>query len=261
MKNKKKPNEMSFGDFKKIINLFKKDEERCIRLMGGEPTLHSKFKEIVDYSLNEGFLVQIFTNGIFNNDILEFLLSKKDLIKYSFNLNHPNKYDKKTWELINRNIKELSVFKKVLVGGVVSDKNFNIDYLVEIADKNKIINIALRPDNTVDKNKDIAKTIIREIKKVDKKKFNICYGCGLSKDDLTDNQIKLIESHCRQEVKYGCDGNSGRFDIDVDLSVFRCFPLSKWHVKKIDDFNNLEEIEEYFNSLIRNNKVNCALIE
>ena len=89
---KKKNQEIKLSNFKKVLDFLKKSDDNIVRLMGGEPTLHSRFKDIIEYSLKNKFLVQIFTNGIFNNNILKFLLTKKDLIKYSFNINSPEFY-------------------------------------------------------------------------------------------------------------------------------------------------------------------------
>jgi hypothetical protein len=60
---------------------------------------------------------------------------------------------------------------------------------------------------------------------------------------LKDNGVSEIK-------KWGCDGNSGRFDITPDLSVFRCFPLSNWQKKSLTDFSNTKEIENYFDRLM-----------
>ena len=52
-------------------------------------------------------------------------------------------------------------------------------------------------------------------------------------------------------MKWGCEGNSGRFDISTELSVFHCFPLFKWKEKKLTDFNNTKEIEDYFLEIMK----------
>ncbi len=244
----KKNKEMSFSDFEKVLDFLGGSREKKVRLMGGEPTLHPKFKEIVEASLKRGFSVQIFTNGIFDKNILDFLLSKDSRIRYSFNINPKEKYSSKIWNQVLKNLEKISVFKNTLVGAVVFDDKFESDYLIKIAKRFGIKNIVLRlanPNFSVNSEK-----LINEIQKIKRENIGVGLGCGLSKDVFN-----------KKGIKYGCEGNSGKFDIGTDLSVFRCLPLASWHRKKLGDFKNCREIEKYFNSLLYKTEEKDCLIE
>jgi len=255
-----KKTEMSFKDFKFVLSFLKKNNEKTIRLMGGEPTLHSQFEKIIDYIISQDLKVHIFTNGLFSNKTANFLVEKRQNIKYSFNINPENLYSKKNWGLINANLKLITPFKDSLIGSVIWQKDFNIDYLMELANKYSVKVIMLRIANPIFGAKNeyvsfnqyavLAKNIIQQIKKSNKNKIRIGFGCGFSKKMFTEKQFKILKEYNVVNLNWGCDGNSGRFDIDTDLFVFRCFPLSDWKRKKLTDFEDSKEIEKYFNRLM-----------
>ena len=252
--------EMSLKDLRTVLDFFKKNKERNVRLMGGEPTLHSKLEKTINYIFSRGFKVHIFTNGLFSSKITDFLVKKEEKIKYSFNINPPDTYSSQKWNQILKNLKILTPFKNCLIGGVIWQENFNIDYLLDLANKYPIRAIILRMANPVigQNNKyfplrrysSLAKDIIREIKKSDKDKIRIGLGCGFSKKMFSKEQLQVLRAYKVVSRGWGCDGNSGRFDIGTDLSAFRCFPLSNWQKKKLTDFNNPEETEDYFSQLM-----------
>jgi len=253
--------ELSLKNLKIILDFLEKSNGKTIRLMGGEPTLHSKFKQCIDYIFSRGFTAHLFTNGLFSNKITNFLAKKGQNIKYSFNINSPNMYSFKRWNMILNNLKVLTPFKNCLIGSIIWRENFNIDYLIELANKYPVKVIMLRIANPIisQSNKyvslnsylSLAKNLVREIKKTDKNKIKIGLGCGFSKKMFTEKQIEVLKRYNVVNLNWGCDGNSGRFDIDIDLSIFRCFPLSSWRTKKLSDFKDSEEIENYFSRLMQ----------
>ena len=258
---KKKKIEMSFKKFKLVLDFLERSNEKIIRLMGGEPTLHSKFENIINYIFSRGFKAHIFTNGLFSSKIRNFLVKKEKNIKYSLNINSPNMYSVRSWKLITKNLKALTLFRNCLIGSVIWQENLNIDYLLDLANKYSVKVIMLRIANPIINRKNeyipysrysaLAKNVIREIEKASKNEIKIGFGCGFSKKMFTEKQFKILKKYNVVNLNWGCDGNSGRFDIGTDLSVFRCFPLSNWQKKKLSDFDNIKEIENYFNKLMQ----------
>jgi len=259
-KNNGEKKELSFKNFKIILDFLEKSGEKTARLMGGEPTLHSKFKQFIDYILSRGFRVHIFTNGLFPSGIAKFLASKGKLIKYSFNIDPPEIYSSRSWKLISENLKIIAPFGNCLIGRVIWKENFNINYLLDLASKYFIRVIMLRPANPVigKNNKYIlpdwcpilAKNIIRKVKKASERKIKIGFGCGFFQKMFDETQQRFLKYNV-VNLKWGCDANTGRFDVDTDLSVFRCFPLSDWKRKKLSNFKDNAEVENYFAKLMR----------
>jgi MoaA/NifB/PqqE/SkfB family radical SAM enzyme len=253
-------NELSLKNFKIILDFLERSGDKKVRLMGGEPTLHSQFKEIIDYTLDRGFNVQVFTNGLFSSQIANFLAGKGVDIKYSFNINPPEMYSSKLWNRILRNLEKLSSFESSLIGAVIWQKDFRIDYLIDLTKKHPIKIIMLRIANpivnqknqylTLDQYPALARNLIREIKKANRNKVRVGFGCGFSKRMFGKGQLAILKKYQVANLNWGCQGNSGRFDITPDLSVFRCFPLSNWQRKKLTDFEDSQSVENYFNSIM-----------
>ena len=53
---------MSWDELETILSYLDPHTD-VVSLLGGEPTLHSKFKEIVTLASNKGYVIKIFTNG------------------------------------------------------------------------------------------------------------------------------------------------------------------------------------------------------
>ena len=57
--------EMSLDQFKLVLDKSQKAKIHVIYLLGGEPTLHSKFPQLLDIASKKILFIKIFTNGIF----------------------------------------------------------------------------------------------------------------------------------------------------------------------------------------------------
>lgn len=248
---------MSFDNFKTTLSFLKRNKEKKVRLIGGEPTLHFQLKKFVNYALSHNFNIHIFTNALFPPQITDFFVSKGDLIKYSFNINHPHSYDKAQWRNLSRNLERITFFKNSVLGTVIWQRDFNLDYIIELSKRYFFKNLTLRLANPIfgERNKYIkeewflsaAKNLINEIKKIKKIGLSIDFGCGLAKGIFSDKQIKILkESGLKCLNDWGCVNNTGRFDINPDLFVFRCFPLANLGRKKLTEFDNIREVESYF---------------
>lgn len=252
--------EMSFGGLKKVLDFLETSGEKIARFMGGEPTLHSEFEKFINYTLSRNFNVHIFTNGLFSSKIGDFLAEKGQEIKYSFNINPPDTYSKKHWETITANLQKITAFRNSVLGVVIWQKDFNLNYVLDLVGNCFFKDLVLRLANPIigkenifipkDRYSVLVSNLVKEIKKFEGRKIPIDFGCGLSKKMFSKEQLQVLKERRVVGRGWGCDGNTGRFDIGIDLSVFRCFPLSNWKKKKLADFRNVKEVEEYFGQLM-----------
>lgn len=65
---------MTFEQFKLITKMAKRDGIVCLALIGGEPTIHPGFIEIMKYASKQYFYIYIATNGIFPKKVKKYLL-------------------------------------------------------------------------------------------------------------------------------------------------------------------------------------------
>lgn len=73
---------MDLPRFKVLAQYFHDNNVCRIRIMGGEPTIHPNFRQIVEFSQTMFSRVTIFTNGL-NSNLLEFSPRESDSINYN----------------------------------------------------------------------------------------------------------------------------------------------------------------------------------
>lgn len=67
--------QMTMACFRRALQFLRRSDIDELRLLGGEPTLHPRFKEMTAYGLERGLRLMIFTNGLFPQDLLDYLAS------------------------------------------------------------------------------------------------------------------------------------------------------------------------------------------
>ncbi len=252
--------QITLENAEKVAKFFRK--ERQMGLLGGEPTLHPQFKEIVDIFLNYQYNITIFTNGIFSSDVLEFLqnkLSSRNSISLLFNINEPKFYKKEELEILDYNLKELSIgFSDAISIGI----NFfyleqDYSYMIDLAKKygikairwdiahpivyEKNVTIPLEKYNL------IGKKIASFAKEASKYGIVLRADCGASVYCMFDKEARKNVYDSFMHRLFGLCKDGGAIDVGIDLRVWRCFPLSKYFNKNLDEFKNLKDIQDYFN--------------
>lgn len=122
--------ELKFEYIKKFIEDFKKIGGKAIIFSGGgEPTLHPKFKEIVDYSHNLGINLGLMTNGLYPKQYNQIISEKFHWVRFSLDTLNKKNFKKLKGvdciDTIRYNIKELkkmNKFAKIWVNCNVSEK-------------------------------------------------------------------------------------------------------------------------------------------
>ena len=103
---------MSKKDFSLILNFLKKNNNSSLRLIGGEPTLHPDIETFINMAIGYGCFseILIFSNFTFSEEFCNFIISKKDLIKFEFlpNINEFDLMPKKLKERICSNLDKLA---------------------------------------------------------------------------------------------------------------------------------------------------------
>jgi len=109
--------EMSIENLNKVIDFLKRSKVSDFTMIGGEPTLHSRFEEVYDIISDKGFSVNIFSNGIIEKRRVEFLRKKDNLHTILLNINHPKDYPSQHWKMLNRRREKtrLPMLRKKLV--------------------------------------------------------------------------------------------------------------------------------------------------
>jgi len=240
MSNKTIKKEMTLQDFNITLKKMKKNPKiKVVKLLGGEPTLHSKFKEIVNLSLKSFSHVQIFTNGIFSDNIAKFLIDKTPKTAFTFNIMTPGfLLNQKIRTLVVKRINDLSN-KTMITLSFTFDMNSNIDFILKTIGPltlKKINGFRLGFSNPIAGEKNFYKfsdfpkmgkqlvSIISQIRKTNKK-AQINLNCGFTRCMFTQYEYKYVKKEANISG-FGCFGKEASFDLQTDMNAFHCFPLS-----------------------------------
>jgi sulfatase maturation enzyme AslB (radical SAM superfamily) len=235
--------------------------KKNLNLLGGEPTLHPKFKKILVKSINsikdrdsnckELLPVNIFTNGIFDSDIAEFISEQRCGVM--FNINNPSTYPDNEWNTINQNLQIISSNRNYEDNGITLSLNVHktdqkIDYMFELAEQYNIkklrVDIA-RPNPAKDNNYiplDKIHTIIPELISIAEKctKNGIQYisDCCLPVCSISNNQLKSFKEN-GVYLSFSCPG---AFDVNYDLEFWYCLPMRNIKFGKLYDYENAHKL-------------------
>ena len=229
--------EVPFSHISKLIYFFAENRLKEVRLTGGEPTLHSHFKEIVDLFEKNGISVSVGTNGFWDKDTLEYFKTKKLFLIISLDGNREinEKHRGKSYDVVLDNIKKLRTANndiKIRLNTVLTKLNYlNIEHLFYLADLYSIDYINFIPLKSQVRCDDIKANLLSaedyeiavNLMFEYRKKYNVKFNTA------------ILSSHADEIMKDGlykrkCDCPAGKeatnLDYDVNRKVFRMYGCS-----------------------------------
>lgn len=253
--------EITFSDFQFLATKMKRNGITHLHFQGGEPTIHSEFSKILNYTLRHFFFITLYTNGIFPEKSKEALLSAGSRIFLVINITTPGfLLNKKIRDIVIKNISLfikktivvlaitdtfqkyknlIKIFQFISKKGLIKQVGIRLGFTLSEAGKKNFININDFPK--------VGKNFCKIVNYLDKKgppKF-IATSAGMTPCMFTEAQRKFIKKRgirIRSDCHLGY--HDGWFTINPDLTAFKCYPLStldRVHITKNSNFRNLKE--------------------
>ena len=237
-----------------------------VSYLGGEPTTHPDFVEIIDYTLNRGFVLKIFTSAIMPEEKMDRLKaviekhSALDRVHIICNANEP-KYNKpKETELIEKFYYKFNSL--IALGFNVFEDNFDMSFLFEnilkyglrphirIGITHKILGAESNMNISPDKYSGVVKRLKHFLPFAQAARVAYNIDCGLPMCAFSDEDLGVfLRANTRFNWKCG-----PVIDIGPDMTIWPCFPLSDMNSKTLYDFNNINGITEYFLKIIKDQR-------
>ncbi len=254
--------DMSLEDVEKILLFLSRGGCNVIQIAGGEPTLHPKFKEILTLTL-ERMRVNILSNCMWDPKLNEFFNGiSPTYLGFLLNVDHPKVYKSQDWNRIQENLEFLSKRENVTLSFNIFEKKPEFQYIFDIIAKYQFKNLRLsfsmpvnygKNTNTrlnISEYKSASSSIMEFVKTAELFGANVGMDnalpiCMFKSDDLLELILKKVILPERNFVCYPA------IDIGPDLSVWRCFGTSKLFNQKLDDFNSLDQMVEYYQRVSR----------
>lgn len=246
MQDRSLKKEMDIKTFLYCLKHLKVIGDDRVRILGGEPLLHTKIKEFFLLSaIKWRFKMTIFSN-------LKIPLSKWNKIldlwenfdysrlKFNLNLNDEDFYKKEELDLIYASLNFLNQkWCDVIISYNIYEYSNKYDYIFQVARKNNVKNIVLKVTNTVYKEEELIDTnsreygkYIYEIVRTYCNEFDLWFWCGLSRKIFTEKEIQFMYKNLSSGFGFGCENNGWRYDINTDGTIYRCYPLQSLYTEK-----------------------------
>ena len=252
-----KENLLSWENLIYIADLLESSNEKHLSLLGGEPTLHPNFIDFVLYLQQRKFHVNVFTSGIMSQKQLEsaqkYLLKiPEESLAFVCNYNHPDSSTEAELKQINSFFKTFS--KYISLSFNLYQKDFDFKFLVDAIHKfglKKHIRLGLAQPIPGQKNecltleelRDMAKRLSAQLAMLEENRITLGFDCGMPLCIFSNEDIGRLFKMNKGRVMFSC---GPAFDIGPDMQTWSCFPLSNYERKSLYDFDNIEEIKNYF---------------
>jgi len=255
--------EMSLKDFLFLISLYKKNGIKEIRLLGGEPTSHSHFQDILNISLQNFKKTWIFTNGIIPKQVVNYLNQTQNRkLTFVFNLDTVAFFSNpKLHQEIISNISLFGQFAQIYTGFTLSNltkdylglfNNFTQSTLHSMSVRFGIAKPMLGQKPFFDSSSqteltEVGNKIVSTVKGLHQLNVRaVTLDCGLDPLMFGESDLSYLQTHTNIKG-WGCLGYWGGFDIDTDLTIIPCFPHSQTLPRKsLADFTNIQEIRSFY---------------
>lgn len=259
--------EMNIIDYKKLLDYLKKNGSKKVYLMGGEPTLHSNFKDLIDISVKEGFGVELFTNANFSEETEKYLFKNcNNISMFHVNIGAPSYLTEVKNKKINDFIKKVSersvVSLETTIGSL--DKTKYLEIFKKAEDILEFSSVRIGVDGglinrggfSIKKNLKIGKIIMSAVDFLLAHKVRSIWISEVNACMFSERQLKVIETTKEVTLNgFGCLSKRAGVDIKTDLRVIRCFGLDCLEGYKLDD--SLKKIKTKLDKdMIENNKLN-----
>lgn len=242
-----------------------------IGLIGGEPTLHHHFREIVEDLLLDKRVstVVLYTNGLLIDKYIDILCTDK--VHLLVNCNAPSDMGDGATRKLEENL-ELFIAKRyryhyVTLGINMYKPDFEYEYFLEILEKYRLENARISitvPNMAGTRNRDafayfmkMKPRVITFIAALLEKGIVPNFDCNkLPTCLVTNEELAQLNAYMESGALRGrlMESNlstdevvcSPVIDITQDLKAVRCFGLSEVSKVSIRDFKNIRDLRQYY---------------
>lgn len=261
--------DITLDDFEKTIKWLRENNKEKIILLGGEPTQHANFEEILAICSKYQMYIVLLTNMAFGDSIVKAISQYKRCVLQA-NVNGPATYPKEIYERVCSNVRRLytNVVAVVLRYNIYKD-NSDFTAIVKLAkDINSsirfsLINSPLNCESGVKQNREHVenvyekKSIVRFLDTCEKEKVSAFFARPVPKCLFSQEEIQKYK---KNGIKYKCyvgrnDDYAARVNIQPDMSVMACYGVPI-RGPKVTSFKSYQELSEYYkDSFIKLRKI------
>jgi len=243
---------MTREEVRKVMEFLTRSGDNNLRLLGGEPTLHPEFIDIVQEAFNNNFHVHIFTNGMMSRTVADFLGKQSPkqlsvLCNVSPQANDTKKQKEKVYYALER------LGQMATLGITLTSPEIEADFLINYIDRFKLrrhVRVGIAQPIVGESNeylkpseyRETGRMIARMAENYIKHDILLGFDCGLTLCMFSEEEIGTLMT-CSEGFKTVCQPI---IDIGPGLAVWHCFPLSDVLNTRLDSFNNRNPLVHFY---------------
>jgi len=255
-KPRKAPGRISRDDFRQALGFARDNGQGMVGILGGEPSVHPQFIELLRDAWTEGLITTIFTNGMWKNSVIEQFIActeeEKKLAKIIVNVNEPGI----TLEKEKRGQENLleKIGPNCALSFNIYRKDFAPLFLTDIIDQFNCrrhirLGVAVPLANqdseylAIEDYPEAARVIMKLAKLCDQRDVTLGFDCGFILCMFSEKDIGRLQLYgARFQSSCG-----SIIDVGTDLSVWSCFPLSTFaQGHSLVDYQSIDELDGSF---------------
>lgn len=230
---------------------------KALTLLGGEPTLHPNFDNMLAYLLENDFIVQVFTNGMVKQDMLDKITDvlnritlREQQLLFGININEAKYRTEEEDRLQKRFLKNMGHLvhpcftiheKTSLIFLHEYVKKYYLDPTVRIGLAMPVCRTRGNKYLPISQYRQVAENIIELAENSDG--TSIIFDCGFPLCMFKLEELGELMKNKENLFSFDC---GVPLDIYPDLSMTNCYPLSKMHVTNLHNFSKIEDAYKYF---------------
>lgn len=248
--------EMPVDGFRRVVEFIVRSGEQSLNLVGGEPTLHRNFAEIMHIAGEEPRIHQIllFTNGIFSEKTLDAIASHSRKTIISINVLSPAD------ETPNRLKAVRATFRRMIereirfdLSFVIYRPDFDSDFLVRYADEYGIpaVRWALAypvADGAAhvasSELASVGSRVVTMLRALGERGVRTYVDCPLPYCMFSDEELGLVSRQALSVVNWGYCGLT--LEVNPDLTVKACPSQLERERVPLDWFDDMRQMERFF---------------
>ncbi len=224
---------LEISDFDARLDFLDRSGIDQARLLGGEPTLHPQFPELIERARARGKRIVVFTNGLMPEKslaCLEQLPAAECTVLV--NVNDPAEAEMETFERQRDAIRRLG--ERALLGFNIYQADFQPDFLLSLiagADCRPAVRLGLTHPCLSGDNRHIlphqyvfvGKKIVRFARVAARAGVIVEFDCGFVRCMFSDDDLETLKA-LGADVGWRCNPI---LDVGLDGQVIHCYPLSR----------------------------------
>jgi sulfatase maturation enzyme AslB (radical SAM superfamily) len=246
--------DISLDNFERYLDFHVRSAMPQLKLLGGEPTLHPEFMELLRRAHARGLQVMVFTNGLWPRKVREGLQAiplAEWKVKFLFNVNEPHMQPASQLQRVKECIKIAGAQGQC--GFNIFHEDFDLQFipdLIDSAEMSRDLRLGLASpivgaDNAFiepERYKAIGLRLLDQLRKLEQRNVLGAFDCGfplcMFPEDVLGN-LTLITRGFHSLCGYA-------IDVGPDLMAWPCFPLSNIENLPLLNFADVSELREHF---------------